>query len=140
MSPPPDGRPSASPGTADRAATGEPWVDIRDVGGRLLRSGTRAQAEALVAADAFWYGKGRRAHVRLSVAMPPNSQVTWYGRSSVNPGKKVRYTEADLRVWMNAQVRCGSSQSLDRFNGCQATDAEPLHQGRSSVSDWGGRR
>jgi hypothetical protein len=76
---------NASPGSADRAAERELRVEIRDADGRLLRTGTLGQAEALVAAGARWYGSGRRAHVRLNVSMPPNSLVTLYGQGSIRP-------------------------------------------------------
>ncbi len=94
----------ALPGTADQAATRNvSSVEIRDCDGRLLRIANRAQAAQLVAEGAArWSGYGRQAHVRLNVAMPPNSRRTWMGHAPAargNIGATFRHNEASCRRW-----------------------------------------
>ncbi|MGA2146483.1 MAG: helix-turn-helix domain-containing protein [Bryobacteraceae bacterium] len=63
-----------------------------------------------------------------------------YGPRWYRIGKNVRYTETDLRVWMNAQAQRSLSPAVGSLDDGRATDVEPLHQGQSPMSDWRHRR
>ena len=63
-----------------------------------------------------------------------------YGPRWYRIGKKVRYTETDLRAWMNTQAQCALSPRADRADGGQTLDGDHLHLGRPPVLDWGNRR
>jgi len=63
-----------------------------------------------------------------------------YGPRWYRVGKNVRYTETDLRVWMNGQAQRGLSPPGDGPDVGRATDAERLHHGQSPATGWGDRR
>jgi hypothetical protein len=63
-----------------------------------------------------------------------------YGPQWYRIGKKVRYTETDLRVWMNTQAQRGVSTSADRPEIGRAADTERLHPGQPLAPDLGARR
>jgi hypothetical protein len=63
-----------------------------------------------------------------------------YGPLWYRIGKKVRYTETDLRVWMNTQTQRSLSPPADSPDIGRVTDAERLHRGQPPASDLGDRR
>ena len=63
-----------------------------------------------------------------------------YGPRWYRIGKKIRYTETDLRVWMNAQAQRGPLPCANSPDGGQGPDTEPFRHGQSQALDWGGRQ
>ena len=55
-------------------------------------------------------------------------------------GKRVRYTETDLRIWMDAQAKRGRAPCPDSTEGCRSTDIDKLHISGSPTPDLEGRR
>jgi hypothetical protein len=63
-----------------------------------------------------------------------------YGPRWYRLGRNVRYTETDLRLWMNGQAQRAVSPPGDSPGAGRATDTEAVHDGRSSAETLGGRR
>lgn len=101
-------RPNALPDQAKRAAEPEVCeVEVRDADGRLLRTADQEHADQLVAQGAAaWYGYGSGRHVRLRVALPPNSRRTFWGHSvgRGNGEPTFRHNHAGCRTWPQAPV------------------------------------
>jgi hypothetical protein len=87
MKSPPATRPNAFPDQAKRAAGAElSSIEVRDADGHLLRMADTGQAERLLAEGAHWAGYGSRRHLRLTVALTPNSRRTVLGTSGTANG------------------------------------------------------
>lgn len=64
-----------------------------------------------------------------------------YGPRWYRIGKKVRYSEADLRLWMSTQAQLSlSPPQADPPEISRAANAETAHRGQDPVSDLGARR
>jgi hypothetical protein len=104
-------RPNALPGMADRAASGEVFstsIEVRDADGRLLRTATQKQADELVMTGAgTWSGYGSKAHIRLRVALAPDSRRTLRGQDSISTGGTARlfhHNAPACRLWPRPHV------------------------------------
>ncbi len=92
-----------APGVAHRAAEAELW--LRDADGRGLRTVTLAQAHELAAAGAAYPDigpDGRWRHVRLKVALPPNSRRTLLvnpAASGGGQGARYEHNHRACRLW-----------------------------------------
>lgn len=96
--------PHALPGTANRAAKPEVCLTVvRDADGRFLRLADQAQTDRLIEGRAAaWHGYGSERHLRLRVALPPNSLRTLSGKASTresNPSALYHHNARACEQW-----------------------------------------